>query len=207
MHSYTIPIFIPSPNSFSGLGMRLRIRLDLASRLGLGYQWVWVETVFAQEFHPCQSYCCSSSTTSNWSSHTSKPARPYQVQTAVSEPEPPGTGFCSPAVSAWSCTVGSCLGREGEAWRLYNLLPIVTAVQVVWSRMFNWHLETIYKRSCYVLPVMIYRWTYQKWVPSWKSSLLPRAPWPPTFGPSSPPLRLVTGVHTPDVQLHMKKHE
>ena len=44
MHSYTIPVLIPSLNSFSGLGMRLRIRLDLASRLGLGYQWVWVET-------------------------------------------------------------------------------------------------------------------------------------------------------------------
>ena len=39
----------------------------------------------------------------------------YRVQTVVSEPEPLGTGSCSPAVSAWSCTVGSCLrggGRE-----------------------------------------------------------------------------------------------
>ena len=123
MHSYTTPNLIPSLNSFSGLGMRLRIGLDLASKLGLGYQWVWVETQSLR-----QSHCCSSSPTSketNWSFHTSKPARAYQVQTAVSEPEPPGTGFCSPVVSAWSCTVGSCLGREEHNdYTTYHLLSL-----------------------------------------------------------------------------------
>ena len=117
------PNLIPSLNSFSGLGMRLRIGLDLASKLGLGYQWVWVETQSLR-----QSHCCSSSPTSketNWSFHTSKPARAYQVQTAVSEPEPPGTGFCSPVVSAWSCTVGSCLGREEHNdYTTYHLLSL-----------------------------------------------------------------------------------